>query len=56
MEQNKDIRWVQRFSNYRKALVKLTQAVNIITGRVASKDEVAALLKEGLIPRCEYTH
>ena len=56
MEQNKDVRWVQRFSNYRKALAKLTQAVNIITGRVASKNEVDNLLKEGLIQRFEYTH
>lgn len=28
MVTDKDIRWVQRFSNYRKALQKLTQAVN----------------------------
>ena len=56
MESDKDIRWVQRFSNYRKALVKLTQAVNIITGRVADRDEVDELLKEGLIQRFEYTH
>lgn len=56
MESNKDVRWVQRFSNYRKALVKLTQAVNIITGRVVDRDGVGELLKEGLIQRFEYTH
>ena len=56
MVQDKYIRWVQRFSNYRKALAKLTQAVNIITGRVAGRDEVDELLKEGLILRFEYTH
>lgn len=31
MVTDKDIRWVQRFSNHRKALQKLTQAVNILS-------------------------
>ena len=56
MVQNKDIRWIQRFSNYRKALIKLTQAVNIIARRVDDSDEVDELMKEGLIQRFEYTH
>lgn len=54
MEQ--DIRWSQRFSNYRKALAKLSQAVDIVSGRLAFADDVDELLQEGLIQRFEYTH
>lgn len=57
-----DIRWEQRFSNYRKALSKLNKAVEIIDaanspGRVkANSVEEDEILKEGLIQRFEYTH
>ena len=45
-----DIRWVQRFENYRKALSQLTQAVEMY-------DESAeALIKEGILQRFEFTH
>jgi len=62
MEQ--DIRWEQRFSNYRKAVDKLSQAVNFIKDKFAKEVEVKDLstsvldevLKEGLIQRFEYTH
>ena len=54
MNQN-DIRWIQRLSNYRKALSRLSQAISIITGNKQGED-VDALLKEGLIQRFEYTH
>lgn len=48
--ENKDIRWQQRFSNYKKALAKL--------GEVAasnSVDDLSDLEKEGMIQRFEYT-
>lgn len=59
MEQ--DIRWQQRFSNFNKALLKLSQAVEYIAdaelmdGRDLGHvlDEI---VKEGLIQRFEYTH
>ena len=54
--EKKDIRWIQRFSNFRKALVKLNQAVGIISNQAESVKEVDELLKEGLIQRFEYTH
>lgn len=51
-----DIRWQQRFSNYKKALIKLKQAVEIMSEKVEHSDEVDELLQEGLIQRFEYTH
>ena len=58
-----DIRWHQRFSNYRKALRKLNQAVEIIRLNMGDeeeaeedKDAIDEMLKEGLIQRFEYTH
>jgi nucleotidyltransferase substrate binding protein (TIGR01987 family) len=50
MSSPKDIRWHQRFSNYKKALAKLSE--------VADQDfsEFSDLEKEGLIQRFEYTH
>lgn len=61
----KDIRWEQRFSNYIKALDKLTQAVEYIKKNVSDKDPIEdeewgdvldEIIKEGLIQRFEYTH
>lgn len=49
--ENKDIRWEQRFSNFRKALAKL--------GEVAAHrtiEELSELETEGLIQRFEYTY
>ncbi len=47
-----DIRWIQRFSNYQKALRKLGEAIKTL-----SKDEVLdELHQEGLIQRFEFTH
>ncbi len=31
MEDKEDIRWIQRFNNYRRALRKLSRAVEIVT-------------------------
>lgn len=46
----KDIRWVQRFSNYKKALKKLGDAIS-----KNDEEEMSDLEKEGLIQRFEYT-
>ena len=63
MEQ--DIRWEQRFSNFVKALHKLTQAVDYINQNIIDSDEsddddlgniLNEIIKEGLIQRFEYTH
>lgn len=47
----KDIRWIQRFSNYQKALTQLADAVDL-----AEKRELSKLEKQGLIQSFEYTH
>ena len=46
---NKDIRWVQRFSNFKKALAKLGEVAILDT------DCLSELEKEGMIQRFEYT-
>ena len=43
-----DIRWEQRFANYRKALVQLQKAIN--------KGELSELEKQGLIKTFEYIY
>ena len=61
---SKDIRWVQRFSNFNKALDKLEEAVSRIQedypidkeGNIADDQFLDDILKEGLIQRFEYTH
>ena len=50
-----DIRWEQRFANYRKALKKLNIAITVIAANQGGKEE-EEVLKEGLIQRFEYTH
>jgi nucleotidyltransferase substrate binding protein (TIGR01987 family) len=58
MEQ--DIRWLQRFSNYAKALTKLTEAVQFIDEQKDEQNNGDTVLleisQEGLIQRFEYTH
>ncbi|GHB26611.1 nucleotidyltransferase substrate binding protein [Mongoliitalea lutea] len=62
--ESKDIRWEQRFSNYKKALAKLDEAVLRIKedypsgkdGKIAEDSFLDDILKEGLIQRFEYTH
>ncbi len=59
-----DIRWEQRFSNYKKALNKLQEAVKRISedykvsddGNIDDDDFLDDIIKEGLIQRFEYTH
>ncbi len=48
MEQ--DIRWKQRFSNFKKAYFQLKQAVDIYDNNAES------IIKEGIIQRFEFTH
>ena len=56
MVQESDIRWMQRFSNYRKALERLEAAVGLLSSRNDFVEELDDLMKEGLIQRFEYTH
>ncbi|MDZ7774898.1 MAG: nucleotidyltransferase substrate binding protein [Bacteroidales bacterium] len=66
MTNNKDIRWEQRFSNFNKALKKLSEAIAFIKRNLDEKEidihtedteEILdEILKEGLIQRFEYTH
>jgi nucleotidyltransferase substrate binding protein (TIGR01987 family) len=56
-----DIRWEQRFSNFQKALRKLTEAINYIEKEgkgadVESSEILDEIVKEGLIQRFEYTY
>lgn len=44
----KEIRWKQRFHNYEKAFMQLSEAVSQL-------DQLSALEKEGLVQRFEYT-
>jgi nucleotidyltransferase substrate binding protein, HI0074 family len=48
---NQDIRWIQRFQNYRQALSRLTEAVKLSAERPLSELE-----QQGLIQGFEYTH
>jgi len=48
---NKDIRWIQRFSNYNKALKQLKDAVLL-----ASERELSQLEQQGLVQAFEFTH
>ena len=54
--ENTDIRWVQRYSNFRKALAKMSEAIEIVAEKYDWQDSIDELLKEGLIQRFEYTH
>jgi len=66
MGKENDIRWEQRFSNYRKALKKLSEAINYIKKDLDEKEIdieyenaeeiLEEIIKEGLIQRFEYTY
>lgn len=51
MSEQKDVRWVQRFDNYQRALKRLEEAVKL--GKERSLSE---LEKQGLIKAFEFTH
>jgi nucleotidyltransferase substrate binding protein (TIGR01987 family) len=46
-----DIRWIQRFQNYQKALARLTEAVELSRTRPLSELEM-----QGLVQAFEFTH
>ena len=46
-----DIRWIQRFNNFKKALSNLTEAV-----KLSKKRELSKLERQGLIQAFEFTH
>lgn len=48
---NQDIRWQQRFANYKKALLQLQSAVELSKQRALSNLE-----KQGVIQAFEFTH
>lgn len=48
---SEDIRWMQRFGNYKKALYQLDDAVKLSKTR-----ELSLLEKQGLIQSFEFTH
>lgn len=49
--QNQDIRWKQRFSNFKKAVANLNSAVELSKTR-----ELSELERQGLIQSFEFTH
>ena len=55
MTENIDIRWMQRLSNYAKAVGRLQNAIHIIYQEKQYSGDVDELLKEGLVQRFEYT-
>ena len=48
MEKPKDVRWQQRFANYKRALAQL--------GEFIEKEDLNKLEEQGLIQSFEYTH
>ncbi|TKC03082.1 nucleotidyltransferase substrate binding protein [Pedobacter cryotolerans] len=58
----KDIRWLQRFSNYSKAFIKFSEGIkyvksNFKTDELENSEVILdEIIKEGLIQRFEYTH
>jgi len=48
---NPDIRWIQRFNNFKKAFVQLREAVSL-----AGERPLSNLERQGLIHAFEYTH
>ena len=47
----KDIRWTQRFDNYKRALAQLQEAVRLYRER-----QLSLIEQQGLIQAFEYTH
>ena len=64
MTERNDIRWEQRFSNYNKALKKLSEAIGLVKAELNNYDVIneesenilTEIIKEGLIQRFEYTY
>lgn len=49
--ENNDIRWIQRFDNYSKALSQLSNAI-----KLAGERDLSNLEEQGLIQAFEFTH
>ena len=66
MENTEDIRWIQRFSNYNKALTKLNEAIAYVNHNFLDDDNLEEkenpryvlnnIIKQGLIQSFKYTH
>jgi len=66
MDSKKDIRWIQRFSNYNKALRELGKSISYVNEKVLEneskefemsvEDTLVNIIKQGLIQSFEYTH
>lgn len=48
---NPDVRWIQRFENFKKALAQLQDAVAL-----AGRRELSGLERQGLVQAFEFTH
>lgn len=55
MNKEHDIRWIQRFSNYRRALKQLANAVEIVSEGLYMEHQYN-IIREGLIQCFEFTH
>jgi len=51
MEQEQDIRWLQRYDNFQKAFRRIVE----VTGSTKSPADLSELEQEGVIQRFEYT-
>ena len=51
MSDQKDIRWMQRFDNFKRAFARLTEAVTL-----AKQRKLSELEEQGLIQAFEFTH
>ncbi len=51
MKENQDVRWKQRFNNFKLALEQLKDTVNLF-----NKRELSLIEKQGLIQAFEFTH
>lgn len=54
MNENLEIRWLQRLAHYEKALARLATAVNLVAMTYDSAEQ-EDLLREGMVQRFEYT-
>ncbi|MBD5175893.1 MAG: nucleotidyltransferase [Bacteroidales bacterium] len=51
---DEDVRWLQRLSNYRKALRKLEEGLNQLS--ILQSNNLLDIVREGVIQRFEFTH
>jgi len=51
-----DIRWQQRFANFKKALKKLAEGIELFDNDFSATAGLSDIVSEGLIQRFEFTH